>query len=69
MPSGKNEEDGNAQTIKIFEEPKDCQIDPTYHNHDYQKRGAPIRVEPGLYGTERKTYKTPTGNLQVDDNF
>lgn len=67
MPEGKNESPGNVQTVKIYEEPKDCQTDPTYHNHDYSRRGPPIRIEPGLYGTERKTYVTPSGNLQVDD--
>lgn len=68
---GKNEAanpDPPVQTIKHWEDPSNAQVDVSYHMHDYRVRGQPTFNEPGLYGTLRSTYLTPTNNLQVDDN-
>lgn len=68
---GKTSESGSpaVTTIQHYEEPSNAQIDVSYHKNDYTNRGPPISpIEPGLYGTTRATYRTPTNNLQVDDN-
>lgn len=66
--SGKNTT-AAVTTIQHYEEPSNAQIDVSYHKNDYANRGPPIApTEPGLYGTTRATYLTPTNNLQVDDN-
>jgi len=68
--TGKNDaSDRNVATIQQVEETPDCTVHVPYHKHDYGSRGPETQAEPGLYGTVRRTWITPTGNLMIDDNF
>lgn len=64
---GKQTSDRSVQTLRQYEEPQDFQVNTPYHKHDYDVRGASIASEAGLYGTTRRTYLSPTGNLETID--
>lgn len=59
----------NVRTLKQVEEPDDYSLNVTYHNHDYTKRGNSIMESPGLYGTIRRTFMSPSGNIEMNDGF
>lgn len=58
---------GEVQTWKQYESQDDFPLNVTYHNHDYSKRGGSVRESAGLYGTVRRTFISPSGNMESVD--